>query len=320
MINNNITQRYDYGNNDQEFVFTFKSRPFAVLVSSILPTPTSSYIDHLLVMELGLKMSEIQCKKVSFAGKKLRLLGKISCTVQCVIDGRIMGNFHLKASVIENLNQHFDTHCIAGVQTAALLRGDQVHSSPTSSGPPSPARGTPSRRRTSPAPSRSTSSPTSATRRPSSPPGFPPRPLFSTQQQVAPSMPINFAAITAEKMDPFETNIKILSSTFNDADLELGPNSEIAALDDIHEEGEVDIEENRVKVFTTIEGWVYRTGHGRDKCTKVDCVDNVRCGTISNNCGFHPQWFLPRGFQYCGQMCRGAFCPCLQTSQNGYYG
>ena len=177
-FNNNITMRYDYGNRDEEFVFAYKNRPFAVLVSASLPTPTSSYIDHHLVMELGLKMTEVQCKKISFGGKKLRILGKISCTVQCVNNGQFFGNFHLRASVIENLTQHFDTHVVAGVQTVALLRGDRAASS--SSGAPSPSResppppsrpprGPPSPRR-SPPPASRPASPT----RPSSPPGFPP--------------------------------------------------------------------------------------------------------------------------------------------------
>ena len=48
----------------------------------------------------------------------------------------------------------------------------------------------------------------------------------------------------------------MFTNNFGDADLELGPNSEIAALDDLHPEADVENEENRVKVFTTIEGWV----------------------------------------------------------------
>ena len=94
-----MTMKYDYGNKDSEYVFCYKSRPFAVLVSSYLPTPNSSFVDHLLVNELGLKMSDIQCKKISFGGKKLRLLGRVSCTVQCVKDGRMFGNFNFKACV-----------------------------------------------------------------------------------------------------------------------------------------------------------------------------------------------------------------------------
>ena len=316
--------RYDYGNHDEEFVFAYKSRPFAVLVSASLPTPTSSYIDHHLVMELGLKMTEVQCKKFSFGGKKLRMLGKISCTVQCVNNGQFFGNFHLRASVIENLTQHFDTHVVAGVQTVALLRGDRAASSST--GAPSPGRESPPPPRGPPSPRRSpppASRPATPTR-PSSPPGFPSRPQYpppDPSQKIAPSFLINFNAISSFQ-DAQAFNLKVFTNNFGEADLELGPNSEIAALDDIHEEGDVENEENRVKVFTTIEGWVYRTGHGRKKCSWTQCVENVRCGTIPNNCAFHPQWYLPPGFQYCGRECRGAFCPCLQSpgGPNGYYG
>ena len=51
-----------------------------------------------------------------FCGKKLRMLGKVSCTVQCIIDGGFLGNFSFKANVIEDLKFHFDSHCIAGAQ------------------------------------------------------------------------------------------------------------------------------------------------------------------------------------------------------------
>ena len=114
MKTQNLTMKYEYGNQDSEHVFCYKSRPFAVLVTQSLPTPSSSsFIDHHLVNELGLKMSDIQCKKIHFGGKKLRLLGKVNCTVQCVNDGKVFGNFHYKACVIENLNLNFDTHSIA---------------------------------------------------------------------------------------------------------------------------------------------------------------------------------------------------------------
>ena len=41
--NNNqaFTTRYSCGNTDSEYVFTCQGRPFAVLVSDNLPTPTS---------------------------------------------------------------------------------------------------------------------------------------------------------------------------------------------------------------------------------------------------------------------------------------
>ena len=110
-------------------MFSYKGRPFVALVSTHLPTPNSTYIDHLLCAELGLRLSDIQCKKMSFAGQKLRLLGKISCTVQCVLDGNIFGSYQLKANVIENLYQHFDSHCIAGKKMNSFLNGDQENES-----------------------------------------------------------------------------------------------------------------------------------------------------------------------------------------------
>ena len=115
--NFDVTMKYQYGNHDEEFVLCYKSRPFSVLSSDDLPTPTGSYIDHLLVKELGIKMMDLQCKKMSFSGVKMRMLGRISVSVQCIKNGRTFGNFHLKANVIENLYQHFDTHCIAGKNT-----------------------------------------------------------------------------------------------------------------------------------------------------------------------------------------------------------
>ena len=122
------TMKYKYGNQEEEFVFCHKGRPFAILMSPHLPTPSSTFIDHLLVKELGIKMTEIQCKKLSYCGKKLRILGKVSCTIQCVNEGNFIGNFFLKASVVEDLKQHFDTHGIDGNKMAALLQGDRVES------------------------------------------------------------------------------------------------------------------------------------------------------------------------------------------------
>ena len=77
-------------------------------------TPAATLIDHNLIMELGLKITDLQCKKISFAGWKLRLLGKISTTVQCIKDGKIFANIQLRASVVEDLKDVIDSHCIAG--------------------------------------------------------------------------------------------------------------------------------------------------------------------------------------------------------------
>ena len=104
--NNAVTTSYKYSSQEVEHVFAYKSRPFAVLSSQLYPTPTSSFIDHRLVMELNIKMTDVGCKKMYFAGKKLRMLGKVSFTAQCVSDGNIYGNFRIKASVVEDLQYH----------------------------------------------------------------------------------------------------------------------------------------------------------------------------------------------------------------------
>ena len=126
------TTSYKYNNHEEEFVLCYRSRPFAVLSSSFFPTPTSSFIDHHLVMELGIKMTDISCKKFSFCGKKLWMLGKVTFTAQCVQDGRVFGNFHFKATVVEDLKHHFDSHAIAGAKMTSFLHGECSNTSSNS--------------------------------------------------------------------------------------------------------------------------------------------------------------------------------------------
>ena len=123
-VNNqsNLTTNYKYSNYEAEYIFSCKARPFAVLVSSFLPTPPASLIDYDLVRDLNLKMTDIQCKKFSFAGNKLRILGSVSTSVQCVHNGRLIGNHHIRARVVSDLNKTFDTHCIAGNRLKQQLR------------------------------------------------------------------------------------------------------------------------------------------------------------------------------------------------------
>ena len=101
-----------YGNKDEEYVLCYKSWPFCILSSSSLPTPNGSYIDYLLVRKL-----------FCCGGVKIRLLGKIPVIVQSVKDGRTSGNLHLTANVVDNLYQHFETHCVAGKKTNEILTG-----------------------------------------------------------------------------------------------------------------------------------------------------------------------------------------------------
>ena len=71
--------------------------------------------------DLGLKMTDLQCQKFSFSGFKMRILGKVSLTAQCIHDGISSGAFHIKANVILDLAKNLDTECVAGTKMAAQL-------------------------------------------------------------------------------------------------------------------------------------------------------------------------------------------------------
>ena len=47
------TLRYQYANEEEEYVFCVKGRPFGVLVSPSLPTPSSTLIDYNLIRRLS---------------------------------------------------------------------------------------------------------------------------------------------------------------------------------------------------------------------------------------------------------------------------
>ena len=105
----------------KEYIFAIKGRPFAMLASQKLPVPPVSLIDFNLVRDLGLEIQDLQCSKYTFAGMKLRILGRISQTLQTIQDGAISGTAHVRANVVENLYQVFDTHSVAGQQMISSL-------------------------------------------------------------------------------------------------------------------------------------------------------------------------------------------------------
>ena len=113
--NNSIfTTTFTYGSNNKDYVFSCKGRLFVALVSSSFYTPASTLLDYSLIHQLGLKMTDIQCRKFFYGGHKLRILGRISTAVQCIQNGRIGGNFHIKGLVVSDLNTLLETHCVAG--------------------------------------------------------------------------------------------------------------------------------------------------------------------------------------------------------------
>lgn len=181
------TLMYKYANDECEYVFCVKGRPFPCLVSPHLPTPTSTLLDYNLVRDLGLKMSNLQCKKFVYAGHKLRILGCISTTVQCIVDGAICGTSHIKASVVLDLAKNLDSECVAGQKMVAQLTRSQcltparsecslppavpTKESLTTTSPTLPSSSPPS-------PFPKMSSPPHTPTRP--PPGFPTVPQYST--------------------------------------------------------------------------------------------------------------------------------------------
>ena len=182
---------YKYGNNEQEYVFCVKGRPFPCLVSPHIPTPTASLLDYQLVRDLGLKMTDLQCQKFSFCGFKLRILGKISLTVQCIHDGVSSGTFHIKGNVVLDLAKHLDTECVAGAKMAAQLRGETAPPTPAKAAP-SPAPSVPAAESPRTPPPHAPQSPRSPPRSPTrSPPGFPTMPQYAASSGDSTKQPRN---------------------------------------------------------------------------------------------------------------------------------
>ena len=318
------TMMYKYGNEEKEYVFCVKGRPFPCLVSPHLPTPTASLLDYDLVRSLGLKMTDLQCQKFSYAGFKMRILGKISTSVQCIHDGVSSGMFHIKANVVLNLAKNLDTECVAGTKMAAQLRGEKVSLSPSPS-PRSPS--TPPRAAPSPAPSVPAAAPprTPPPRKypswmktpPRSPPGFP-SPLYAASPGI-PSIPVLQVSTTGREMSPRSANISALEEAFNDADRKADGNLQIWAIKDVHD-GEMEHDNDGNLNYFLDNGYFYQVGHGRALCSRVKCEnrDQYAEKDYPNNCGFHPQWRLPDNFTPCDDDCQGGLCPCLSLYAPGY--
>ena len=174
-----------------------------------------------------------------------------------------------------------------------------------------------------PAPSTPPRAPTtSSARSPRSPPGFP-----ATPQHQASSFPASTTTDTKTEatipvqrvldglpMSPFTANIRALAEAFNDADMTRDVDEQMKILEDVDSDGDVDFDENEGSyMYKLTNGLRYTVGHGRHGCTRKKCPKtNFNKKKIPSNCGYHPQWALPEGFQHCGDRCKAAFCPCLR--------
>ena len=118
-----LTMSNDGISGDREFVVACKGGPFAILTSPNFPIPAATIVDYNLVRDLKLRISDLQCSKFTYGGHKLRILGKVSSSVQCIQDGAPAGNMHFKATVVQDLYATFDTHSIAGKKLSQKLIG-----------------------------------------------------------------------------------------------------------------------------------------------------------------------------------------------------
>ena len=80
-------------------------------------------VDLNLIRDLNLRMTDMQRSELLYGGQKLRILGKVSTSMQCIVDGMPAGNMHFKAHVIQDLYKLFDTHSIAGFKLSQKLIG-----------------------------------------------------------------------------------------------------------------------------------------------------------------------------------------------------
>ena len=69
---NNITLSYKYQSN-QEYVFSCRGQPFVTSISQDQFPPSSTLIDFQLVRDFKLKLKNVQCQKITFAGFKMRI-------------------------------------------------------------------------------------------------------------------------------------------------------------------------------------------------------------------------------------------------------
>ena len=276
-----------------------------------------------------MKMSDLQYTKFSFGGQKMRILGKVSITVQTIHEGLASGNFHMKANVVLDLFKNFEIESIAGVKikkqlegsnsnctySGALSTGSSTPSTPRSSPPPSPRAATPPRARTpSPPPAPA----------PRSPPGFPAQPQHRDSVPT-PRQPRTLPYLKKDKKAEIKVsmittladstirgrNLNSLEDTFCNADIMPDTNKELRALHEADPNGRVTVNEDRIMTFTTTSGLRYEMGHGRNRCHPAMCQDRNR-DEMPNNCGYLVgQWLIPYGFQPCGPNCRAAYCVCI---------
>ena len=372
-----ISDKTSYKDGGCSFVFVCKKRSFKILVSPYFDRAPENLFDENLAILMNLPIKNITCSPHTISGVKTWNVGYISTTVQCVQDGISLGEMHLKAKVIRDLQTIIGSHALAGCSTDKRLSGSghqeipgtpkskikETHktaTSPYQSSPKtpnkkiSPKSSNPSsyftsptspsliRNITSPPTSRDLLSPGSRCVREraikrvvKSPPGFsypiyPPSPP-PTKNSDLPKTPIMVPANLpiqpdTKVMSPYSANISRLMDGFGDADLIDGIGQIQAYLSELDPGGQIKpgnsglsyaFYKSRDSTFpTATHGPVYQSGHGRTWC-RISCQN---LDFHPHNCGHHPQWRLPAGFQRCSSECKAGLCGCLKDyrDDSGY--
>ena len=339
---------HNHQEEDKEFVFAFRGQPFATTIPSSNPTPTT-LIDFSLVRDLKMKMTDLKCKRFTYANQKMRILGQVSHFVQYVKDGAPMGQCQFSATVVRGLTQALDVDTIAGTKLVSKLTGtsDKPASedgkvSPTNKKakkdvtkatsvpasvpgiqpvkpPPEVASAVPAAASNTPlAPSTSTP-PRASPPAPRTPPRASP-PTTARSPSSSTGSPTTEARIPVRRvrhgkpLSPYSANIMALSEAFADADLHRDENEQIWALEEVDEDGYLG--ENGYGgecTYTLTNGLQYSVNHGRHGCSLKKCPQsNFSKKPMFHNCGYHSQWALPDDFKPCGDRCMAAFCPCLR--------
>jgi len=331
---------------DREYVVACKGRPFTILAPTSLPTPPISYVDHKLVTELKLRMSDLQCSRLHYGSKKMRILGKISTSVQCIAEGRTSGNMHFKALVIENLSEHFDVHSIAGIKLNQMLtyQSPSLDQSSTFSESSSenyePTKTPKKKKKKIPIPNATPlSTPSSTPNRMTAEEAKRANPFGHTAASMARISleagypPLSPAVSTmAAQQSPTVSDRLYDSSSYNSPVVgyipaswetaspprtsppgypvsRCSPSSNLSRLTAM---GGIMVGQ----LTTASNGPVFYPGHG-----PTQCLPGCRRRVPPVNCGYNRNWTWPEGFQLCGANCRGAFCDCLRGyNEYGYYG
>lgn len=102
-------------------IFVCKKYPFEILRSSTFPAPNENLIDENFVHKLNLTQTNITCENYRLGSETVRLVGKVSTTIQTVSEGIVIGSMQLKATVVRDLKLLFGTEALPGLQLSEKL-------------------------------------------------------------------------------------------------------------------------------------------------------------------------------------------------------